>query len=99
MPDNAQRGEVIVEGDLKAKSAAILADIDSVIDQTLQIFELNSKEGEIIESIGSSISILLTTLKLSLSLSQNIFQNDRSEEHTSELQSRFDLVCRLLLEK
>src|SRR5437868_8721327 len=25
--------------------------------------------------------------------------NPRSEEHTSELQSRFDLVCRLLLEK
>src|SRR5699024_11555699 len=25
--------------------------------------------------------------------------NGRSEEHTSELQSRFDLVCRLLLEK
>src|SRR5438067_5827858 len=26
-------------------------------------------------------------------------QSLRSEEHTSELQSRFDLVCRLLLEK
>src|SRR5699024_12227373 len=26
-------------------------------------------------------------------------RNTRSEEHTSELQSRFDLVCRLLLEK
>src|SRR5699024_12034221 len=26
-------------------------------------------------------------------------KNYRSEEHTSELQSRFDLVCRLLLEK
>src|SRR5207249_9511204 len=26
-------------------------------------------------------------------------RNCRSEEHTSELQSRFDLVCRLLLEK
>src|SRR5207249_7907072 len=25
--------------------------------------------------------------------------SNRSEEHTSELQSRFDLVCRLLLEK
>src|SRR2546428_8313058 len=25
--------------------------------------------------------------------------NERSEEHTSELQSRSDLVCRLLLEK
>src|SRR5699024_11722771 len=35
---------------------------------------------------------------------QNESQQDsqpdhRSEEHTSELQSRFDLVCRLLLEK
>src|SRR5699024_11420599 len=28
-----------------------------------------------------------------------IFNVARSEEHTSELQSRFDLVCRLLLEK
>src|SRR5207249_9918306 len=27
------------------------------------------------------------------------FLGHRSEEHTSELQSRFDLVCRLLLEK
>src|SRR5437868_9982868 len=27
------------------------------------------------------------------------FTSVRSEEHTSELQSRFDLVCRLLLEK
>src|SRR5437868_11059754 len=26
-------------------------------------------------------------------------KSERSEEHTSELQSRFDLVCRLLLEK
>src|SRR5699024_11901116 len=28
-----------------------------------------------------------------------IYISARSEEHTSELQSRFDLVCRLLLEK
>src|SRR5699024_12804011 len=28
-----------------------------------------------------------------------LIANIRSEEHTSELQSRFDLVCRLLLEK
>src|SRR5437867_12122704 len=27
------------------------------------------------------------------------FGQDRSEEHTSELQSPYDLVCRLLLEK
>src|SRR5437868_11427277 len=30
---------------------------------------------------------------------QGIEHTGRSEEHTSELQSRFDLVCRLLLEK
>src|SRR5699024_11335417 len=28
---------------------------------------------------------------------ENVLQITRSEEHTSELQSRFDLVCRLLL--
>src|SRR5438094_5836700 len=27
------------------------------------------------------------------------FEGERSEEHTSELQSPYDLVCRLLLEK
>lgn len=75
MPE--QREEVLSEGaDFKEKSTSLLADIDSVIDQTLQIYELTSKEGEIIASIGSSISILLTTLKLSLSLPQSIFQND-----------------------
>src|SRR5207249_9535036 len=30
---------------------------------------------------------------------RHAFCQFRSEEHTSELQSRFDLVCRLLLEK
>src|SRR5699024_11354419 len=30
---------------------------------------------------------------------RNKIEEKRSEEHTSELQSRFDLVCRLLLEK
>src|SRR5699024_12690641 len=29
----------------------------------------------------------------------SVLHNRRSEEHTSELQSRFELVCRLLLEK
>src|SRR2546422_5314374 len=30
---------------------------------------------------------------------QGLSRSDRSEEHTSELQSRLHLVCRLLLEK
>src|SRR5438874_3286475 len=35
----------------------------------------------------------------SASVRQFDVRDDRSEEHTSELQSRRDLVCRLLLEK
>src|SRR5699024_3623515 len=31
-------------------------------------------------------------------LLENLRSKNRSEEHTSELQSRFDIVCRLLLE-
>src|SRR5699024_11601635 len=41
-------------------------------------------------------TIHFSTREFSLKPGQEIF---RSEEHTSELQSRFDLVCRLLLEK
>ena len=32
-------------------------------------------------------------------IGKHSIKHNRSEEHTSELQSRFDLVCRLLLEK
>src|SRR5699024_12122163 len=45
---------------------------------------------------------LLWMVVSSLRPNDEIFRNPslwRSEEHTSELQSRFDLVCRLLLEK
>src|SRR5699024_11424298 len=42
---------------------------------------------------------LLKLLLTSLIFSTASFGAARSEEHTSELQSRFDLVCRLLLEK
>src|SRR5690606_41470461 len=45
------------------------------------------------QSIGKFRENLLRSLYLSSSLCQ------RSEEHTSELQSRENLVCRLLLEK
>src|SRR2546421_2650870 len=44
----------------------------------------------------SSMAILVRTLSGRLFLN---YRHLRSEEHTSELQSRSDLVCRLLLEK
>jgi hypothetical protein len=60
----------------EGKSGNLLSDIDNVVDKTLQIYELTSKESEIIGSIGSSVSMLLSTLKVSLSLSASVFQND-----------------------
>src|SRR5699024_12333018 len=45
--------------------------------------------------------IVITFLRMQDSIDRRFSRIDdrRSEEHTSELQSRFDLVCRLLLEK
>src|SRR5438067_5130514 len=42
---------------------------------------------------------ILPSFRTSVSMRVSASSNCRSEEHTSELQSRFDLVCRLLLEK
>src|SRR5699024_12445170 len=41
---------------------------------------------------------IVTTVAHSASAFQPGASQGRSEEHTSELQSRFDIVCRLLLE-
>src|SRR5206468_9165161 len=41
----------------------------------------------------------LTFVLMLVVLELAVIAPDRSEEHTSELQSRSDLVCRLLLEK
>src|SRR5699024_12471537 len=46
----------------------------------------------------SSYRSILVPICLKLFVEES-FLWTRSEEHTSELQSRFDLVCRLLLEK
>src|SRR5699024_11932849 len=56
---------------------------------------------EAIEYDGVILDIMLPKVD-GLSVLKQIRSNGnqvRSEEHTSELQSRFDLVCRLLLEK
>src|SRR5699024_12206114 len=65
----------------------------------------NISRTEISKNLGinkATISSILNKLK-SKSLVREVGEGDstksRSEEHTSELQSRFDIVCRLLLEK
>src|SRR5699024_12065864 len=50
----------------------------------------------IVASGAQPTSVMFSSIPVDLTKS---CRAGRSEEHTSELQSRFDLVCRLLLEK
>src|SRR5699024_12415028 len=56
-----------------------------------------------LKQLHQSRHYLIVQCANQLVLLSTVFLNQdgllRSEEHTSELQSRFDLVCRLLLEK
>src|SRR5690554_7516708 len=76
--------------------AAIVAGLIGGLDlqQTLDAFNLGIGSGA-----GIALSYaLLGGFAVAISLS-GLPQHLRSEEHTSELQSRPHLVCRLLLEK
>src|SRR5699024_11495970 len=108
---NYFRGDVmIVSPSLYPLIAALLANVAA---QVLKLFNYYFRSGrwdlhQVISCGGfpSSHSSTVTALALAIGLQEGftsalfaitcIF---RSEEHTSELQSRFDLVCRLLLEK
>src|SRR5699024_11387629 len=59
-----------------------------------EMIEHESEEYNMLKKM-TDIEDELKTLKRKI----NYIDHGRSEEHTSELQSRFDLVCRLLLEK
>src|SRR2546422_8424698 len=65
-------------------SALALAQANAVLDQCRKAFPGLKFEKKVIKTTGDK----LQTASLA-----------RSEEHTSELQSRLHLVCRLLLEK
>src|SRR5699024_9345358 len=47
----------------------------------------------------SVVGIMLVSVITTMEKRVMHWSAERSEEHTSELQSRFDIVCRLLLEK
>src|SRR5699024_11715526 len=66
-------------------------------DHTREFVPLFAYHNQIKE--GSKMEVRNTFADVGATISENFNVTSRSEEHTSELQSRFDLVCRLLLEK
>src|SRR2546422_6713102 len=64
--------------------------------RSLKIKGKNFAPGAKVSFSNPGIRVLETTVQKSTELAARI---QRSEEHTSELQSRLHLVCRLLLEK
>src|SRR3712207_8954757 len=62
------------------------------------VLELGSGGGNVAWFLKKDFTLTLTDISGRM-LAQSEKQNPRSEEHTSELQSRQYLVCRLLLEK
>src|SRR5258707_12003011 len=62
-------------------------------------FAHNSELGRDCDLVAPSANGSADQLLVAMSWSAEPFADGRSEEHTSELQSRQYLVCRLLLEK
>src|SRR5690606_41673057 len=55
---------------------------------------------DVVPSVASAVKTILAKLDSHVSeTAKALLLDSRSEEHTSELQSRENLVCRLLLEK
>src|SRR5207248_6447614 len=63
-------------------------------DERWRIMQEHIKVGREYPSVG-----LNTSYSFGLDDQEFVVERVRSEEHTSELQSPYDLVCRLLLEK
>src|SRR5699024_11775210 len=76
-----------------------------LIDQLYYVMDYNHVQSEVNlyflqEMQKQSVPIYIVINQVDKHQEAEIsFYDYRSEEHTSELQSRFDLVCRLLLEK
>src|SRR5437588_8171805 len=75
-----------------------------------RVFNNRKERAQIIGWNGTEKKLALSELAVQSGAEEVVFsisptaredfsENDRSEEHTSELQSHSDLVCRLLLEK
>src|SRR5689334_25295420 len=71
---------------------------DSALDISDEITRLTKKSQQLTKDIYSKLSAWQIA-QVARHPQRPYTQDYRSEEHTSELQSQFHLVCRLLLEK
>src|SRR5690606_42126305 len=71
--------------DIQLTNAISILSLDNIVNECY-------RAGAFCNLINRDANGLIQTVR-------NIYINVRSEEHTSELQSRENLVCRLLLEK
>src|SRR2546429_4095989 len=79
------------------RALAFLVEHGTVIDPTLALFEFMTRS-----TAKPPVTFELGIAKIPPELAAilaDVGPPSRSEEHTSELQSRLHLVCRLLLEK
>src|SRR5699024_12108944 len=73
----------------------IFGDVDAVEHRAFKLLDIRIFSANGVDQIVQ----ILENQPVSTDDLANFINFARSEEHTSELQSRFDLVCRLLLEK
>src|SRR5699024_12540212 len=71
----------------------------SLVFFSLAWLAASCSSSKVVGSLALSSSLTMRSYFPGAKSSSVRLQFLRSEEHTSELQSRFDLVCRLLLEK
>src|SRR5699024_3830165 len=106
-PVTGRTGTVFLTTEDDQRDASFLVVHRRIVDEGLWCIFLGEVQGVATGDINQLVSqtdvsegtanhdLVVTTTR-----SQGVVVNAvRSEEHTSELQSRFDLVCRLLLEK
>src|SRR2546422_6682076 len=86
-----RRGPSLMVGQREAGELAVFQELGKALTSSLQL-------DQVLSTIMEKIDEFLRPDTWSLLLLDESRQ-ERSEEHTSELQSRLHLVCRLLLEK
>src|SRR5699024_11643017 len=84
VPSTANNGEIGLN---------IIYDKDYFEENGLEVPETYDDFIDLMDDIQANGDVPLATA------AGEVWPSDRSEEHTSELQSRFDIVCRLQLEK